>query len=234
MHHRARLAQQPGRAEKLSEVVLSRLALDGQPRQREREDVDAGRANLREDSLARIRRDGRVELDLETESGAARSSGRLQRRKSVRQTETGDREPDFLHSSIIDEPLESASRFIGRSDAGGIVLSKSFRRFALVASLLLLLASPAPAAKRRLEIADLTADPPIAGRNVARLEWLPQGDSYSYVVRKGSGEEKTSELWIEEAGSGRKRLAIPASVLAIAAARIGSQRLRESGEVIAR
>jgi dipeptidyl-peptidase 4 len=101
------------------------------------------------------------------------------------------------------------------------VLSKSFRRFALAAPLLLLLASPASAAKRRLEIADLTADPPIAGRNLAGLEWLPGGDRFSYVVRQGTGEEKTSELWIEEAGSGGKRLAIPSSALAITAAPSG-------------
>ncbi|HEX7251918.1 MAG TPA: S9 family peptidase [Thermoanaerobaculia bacterium] len=98
------------------------------------------------------------------------------------------------------------------------MLSKSnYRRLRSAATLiLLLLAPPARAAKRRLEIADLTVDPPIAGRNVTDLEWLPRGDSFSYVVRKGSGEDKTFELWIEEAGSGRKRLAIPASALAMA------------------
>jgi dipeptidyl aminopeptidase/acylaminoacyl peptidase len=80
-----------------------------------------------------------------------------------------------------------------------------------------LAAVPAGAAKKKLDLSDMTADPPIAGRAVTGLTWLPDSQSFSYVVRKGSGEEETSELWIEEARSGHKRVAIPASALTIAA-----------------
>ena len=79
------------------------------------------------------------------------------------------------------------------------------------------LAVPAFAAKRKLEVADLTADPPIAGREWTGLTWLPDGESFSYVVKTGTGEEQTSDLWIEDARSGRKHVGIPGSALISAA-----------------
>jgi dipeptidyl-peptidase 4 len=79
------------------------------------------------------------------------------------------------------------------------------------------LVCPALAAKRKFEISDLTASPSISGRGVTGLAWLPDSRSFSYVVHKGAGDEETSELWIEEVESGRKRLVIRASELTVPA-----------------
>lgn len=86
-------------------------------------------------------------------------------------------------------------------------------------SLALLLPAASPAAGRKLSIEDLTAEPPIAGRAISGLAWRPHASEFSYVTRKGTGEEAASELWLEEAGGGKgsKRLLIASSALQIPA-----------------
>ena len=78
-----------------------------------------------------------------------------------------------------------------------------------------LTAFPAPGARRKLALEDLTAEPPISGRNASGVAWLPSGDRFSYILRKGSGEQTVSELWIEEARSGRKRLVVSSESLTV-------------------
>jgi dipeptidyl-peptidase-4 len=95
--------------------------------------------------------------------------------------------------------------------------SISRRRNAFLAfALLSALASPAWAQKK-LALEDLTADPPLFGRSVTGLAWLPDGRHFSYVVRRGSGEEAASELVVEDARTGRKTPAIPAQSLSLPA-----------------
>src|SRR5438128_198222 len=107
-------------------------------------------------------------------------------------------------------PLWATDR-IGRSDRR-YALSSSHRRNSLLAcALLVALASPALAQKKTLALEDLTADPPLAGRAVTGIAWLPDGRHFSYVVRRGAGEEAAaSELVVEDARTGSKAPAIPA------------------------
>jgi dipeptidyl-peptidase 4 len=77
------------------------------------------------------------------------------------------------------------------------------------------IAYPVLAAKYRLEISDLTADPPISGTPITNVAWLPNSRSFSYVVRRGAGDTAKQELWIEDVAPGKKRLAIPASALTV-------------------
>ncbi len=79
-----------------------------------------------------------------------------------------------------------------------------------------LLAARADAAeKKKLSIEDITAEPPIAGRPATGVTWLANGARFSYVLRKGSGDSAVSELWLEETASGKKRLAVATSGLAL-------------------
>jgi len=79
----------------------------------------------------------------------------------------------------------------------------------------LLCASPGAAEKRKLSIEDITAEPPIAGRPVTGVAWQGDGARFSYVVRKGAGDDAVSELWLEETASGRKRMLVSTTGLAI-------------------
>ena len=87
---------------------------------------------------------------------------------------------------------------------------------ATITAILLLLA-PLPAspanARKKLSLEDLTADAPIAGRPVSGMAWLPGGEKFSYIVRKGAGEEPVSELVVEEVSTGRKTTAVTAKSL---------------------
>jgi len=96
-------------------------------------------------------------------------------------------------------------------------LSSSRRRNSFLAgALLLALASPALAQKKTLALEDLTADPPLAGRAVTGLAWLPDGRHFSYVVRRGAGEDTAaSELVVEDARTGSRAPAIPAQGLTL-------------------
>ncbi len=78
------------------------------------------------------------------------------------------------------------------------------RILCLAGCLLLLLASPASAAKKKLALEDLTADPPLAGRGVTEIAWLPDSRRFSYLVKKGTGEEAILDLIVEEAQTGKK------------------------------
>jgi dipeptidyl-peptidase-4 len=64
---------------------------------------------------------------------------------------------------------------------------------------------------RRLDVADLTADPPLSGPIATDLAWRPRSSDFSYVVQKRSDEEGAglAELWIDSAAgaaSGRRVL----------------------------
>jgi len=60
----------------------------------------------------------------------------------------------------------------------------------------------AEAAGRKIDLADVTAEPPIAGLPAAGLAWRPDGRSFSYLTRNRAAVE----LWMEDAVSGRKTL----------------------------
>jgi dipeptidyl-peptidase 4 len=85
-----------------------------------------------------------------------------------------------------------------------------FRRVAgaAVAAVLLLPSPKAGAAKKTLSLTDLTAEPPLAGRPATGVAWLAGGARFSYVLRRGAGETAVSELWMEEAVSGKKTLVV--------------------------
>ncbi len=84
-------------------------------------------------------------------------------------------------------------------------MTSSPKRTPWLASLLVLtLASPAWAQKKKLVLEDLTAVPPLAGRPVAGLVWLPGGDRFSFTLREGSGEETVSELIVGDVKTGAK------------------------------
>ena len=84
----------------------------------------------------------------------------------------------------------------------------------VLALLLLPPASPGAAQKRKLAIGDLSSEW-MSGRPLAGLTWLSDSKSFSYVVRKGTGGEAASELWLEEVSSGRKRLILSTSTLTL-------------------
>jgi dipeptidyl-peptidase 4 len=97
-------------------------------------------------------------------------------------------------------------------------LSSSPRRTLWLACLLLLaLASPAWAQKKKLALEDLTAGPPLSGRGVTGLAWLPDGRRFSYIMRQGSGEEALSELVVEDARTGQRTQAVTAQSLTLPA-----------------
>ncbi|HSE64028.1 MAG TPA: hypothetical protein VLG15_10520, partial [Thermoanaerobaculia bacterium] len=69
--------------------------------------------------------------------------------------------------------------------------------FAALAAAAFLASPPLEGQKRELTIEDLTAEPPIAGRPVSGVAWIGRGERFSYVVKKGSGDDAPSELWVE-------------------------------------
>jgi dipeptidyl-peptidase-4 len=71
-----------------------------------------------------------------------------------------------------------------------------------------LLLSVPPQAEKKLSIEDLTAEPPVAGRPVAGVKWVGGGERFSYLVRKGEGDDAPSELWLEETATGKKRMVV--------------------------
>ncbi|MFN2384797.1 MAG: DPP IV N-terminal domain-containing protein [Thermoanaerobaculia bacterium] len=88
----------------------------------------------------------------------------------------------------------------------------------VAAALVFLLPAPLGAQRKKLSIEDLTAEPPIAGRPVSALAWLPDGRRFSYIVRRGEGIDSFAELWLEEAASGRKNLVLSSTGLSEAPA----------------
>ena len=89
----------------------------------------------------------------------------------------------------------------------------SWRLYLILPLLLFSPPSPAVAQKKKLAISDLSSEW-IAGRPAAGVTWLSDSKSFSYVVRKGAGTE-ASELWLEEAATGRKRLLVSTATLTL-------------------
>ena len=83
--------------------------------------------------------------------------------------------------------------------------------------LLLVLAAPAWAQKKKLALEDLTAEPPLAGRQITGLAWLPDGRHFSYVVRQGTEDDAPSELFVEDARTGQKSAGVTAQDLKLPA-----------------
>ncbi len=83
-------------------------------------------------------------------------------------------------------------------------------RFLCVAAFALSLpaSSSAEEGKKKLATEDLTAEPPLAGRPVSGLAWRPDGNSFTYIVRKGSEDQAVAELWLEDTATGRKQLVV--------------------------
>jgi dipeptidyl-peptidase-4 len=99
---------------------------------------------------------------------------------------------------------------------GGLVTNSPIRRrLWLAVAVLAILAAPASAQKKKLTIEDLTAEPPLPGRAVAGLTWLPGSDNFSYLVRTGAGEDSAAELILENAGTGKKTTVASPETLAL-------------------
>ena len=96
-------------------------------------------------------------------------------------------------------------------------------RLAGLGAAILLAAAPASAAGRRISVEDLTAEPPVAGRTATALAWRPRSTEFSYLIRKGSGEEALTELWIEDAVRGGRRILVATSSLLIPPDPAGSE-----------
>ena len=97
-------------------------------------------------------------------------------------------------------------------------MSSSRRRNPWLACVLfLVLAAPAWAQKKKLAVEDLTAEPPLAGRGVTGLAWLPDGRHFSYVVRQGTEDDAPSELVVEDARTGQKAPGVTAQDLKLPA-----------------
>jgi len=88
------------------------------------------------------------------------------------------------------------------------------RRFAILLSLLTA-SSVLAQQKKKLTVEDLTSDPPLAGRAVAALTWLPGSNDYSYLLRTGAGEDSAAELILENAGTGARRTVAGPDTLAL-------------------
>jgi hypothetical protein len=113
-------------------------------------------------------------------------------------------------------PLWATDRI--RSSKEEAVLSSSRRRNPWLACVLLLvLAAPAWAQKKKLTLEDVTAEPPLAGRGVTGLAWLPDGRHFSYVVRQGTEDDAPSELFVEDARTGQKARGVAAQDLKLPA-----------------
>ena len=87
--------------------------------------------------------------------------------------------------------------------------------FAALAAAAFLASSPLEGQKRKLAIEDLTVEPPIAGRPVSGVTWIGRGERFSYLVKKGSGDDAASELWVEETATGKKRMVVATPGLAL-------------------
>jgi dipeptidyl-peptidase-4 len=99
-------------------------------------------------------------------------------------------------------------------------LSRFSRAVSLAIATALVSAAPASASgTQRLTIGDLTSEPSIAGRAVTGLAWRPHSTEFSYLVRKGAGEEAVFELWLEDADAakGGKRVLVSTPALVIPA-----------------
>src|ERR1017187_10517389 len=90
-------------------------------------------------------------------------------------------------------------------------------RVLLVAFCAAIAGAAAASAGNPLTIGDLTSEPPISGRPVIGLSWRPHSTEFSYLVRKGEGEEAVFELWVEDAAKGGKRLLVATPALVIPA-----------------
>src|SRR5579864_8373306 len=88
-------------------------------------------------------------------------------------------------------------------------------RLGALAAAIFLAAASAGAAGRRISVEDLTAEPPVAGRTATALVWRPHSTEFSYLIRKGSGEDALTELWIEDAVRGARRILVATSSLLI-------------------
>lgn len=80
---------------------------------------------------------------------------------------------------------------------------KILRRLLSAAFLLVLGCAGASAQGRRLDVADLTAEPPIAGRPATGLVWRPRSSEFSYVVHRDADDEGLAELWLDSAEPAR-------------------------------
>jgi dipeptidyl-peptidase-4 len=86
----------------------------------------------------------------------------------------------------------------------------------LAVALLIAVVSPASAQpKKKLALEDLTAEPPISGRGISGLAWIPGADRFSFIVRKGAGEDAISELIVEDVKTGAKKMVVKAESLVL-------------------
>jgi dipeptidyl-peptidase-4 len=59
--------------------------------------------------------------------------------------------------------------------------------------------------KRTLDLPDLIADPPVEGRGVSEITWLPNAATLSFLSPGPAGESTSTELYIEDARTGAKK-----------------------------
>src|SRR5579862_686197 len=57
---------------------------------------------------------------------------------------------------------------------------------------------------RPLEVSDLRSSPPIEGRPLKELSWVPHTSRLAFLAREGEGESASEGLFVEDAPSGRR------------------------------
>jgi dipeptidyl-peptidase 4 len=101
---------------------------------------------------------------------------------------------------------------------GGSAMSAFSRRLmAGVGGLLALstLAFGAEPARRKLALSDLTAEPPVTGWGISAAAWIPGTDRFCFIRRAGPGENAASDLYSEDAKSGRSQRLVEGKTLIV-------------------
>src|SRR6266536_3304834 len=115
----------------------------------------------------------------------------------------------------ITDPLWATDRITSSKPEDVVICSPRQRPLWLATVLLSLLASPVWAQKKKLALEDLTAEPPLSGRGISGLAWIPGADRFSFIVRKGAGEDAISELFVEDAKTGARKTVVKAQTLVL-------------------
>lgn len=82
-----------------------------------------------------------------------------------------------------------------------------------LAALALLVAAPLSAGKEPLTVERIFAEPPLEGRVPRQVQWLPGGESFSYLDCQGVTDDTCTALVVEDAGhEGRRQVLVKADL----------------------
>jgi dipeptidyl-peptidase 4 len=74
-------------------------------------------------------------------------------------------------------------------------------------------AQATPAAGKVLTVERLYSPPSLNGNLTQGIEWSPDGKRFSYIERKGRGEDAAMELWTMDAATGERKVLVNAETL---------------------